>query len=479
MRSYNTFRLSLIVILSLLPIIPACTESKQNLIYDFTVRNDDQNSLRMIAEWKTTQPATSKVEYRKSGDSDSWLSTPLCDEKVTEHEVIIVGLRGATNYVFRPVSDDVIGTELTVSTEEIPETLPKTQAVIKNTLPSGITIGGFPQPRSTIVAVTFDGEIIWYHQDSDGGEPGDFFVSEGDGRLFYSTYEAIKALDYMGNEEVLLDVESLGEVCHHDFLITPEGNYMYLSRSTVIANDQEWCVDEIVERDTDGNVVWRWRSAEHANELGGFIANNHWQEYYEGGCGYDWTHVNSIYLNINEGKKFVILSIRNMNRVIKIDYPSGDILWQLGDGLDFTFIGAEPEDLRWFHCQHSASYLPDISSILLFDNGNDRYKVETENFSRALVYEIDEVNMTAEISWEYVFKSFAKRGGNIRRLLNGNFLITLPEDQTKVWSAFVEVNESEERIWQTDFIYSTPLETNFLMGNLRVSSLYDFYKTNE
>ena len=292
--------------------------TSQEVIYDFSVRNDEENALRIIAEWKTLEPASSKIEYRELENSESWLSTPLFDEEKMDHRVVVACLRANTEYNLRPVSNDVTGSELVASTKELPDNLPKAKLVIKDPeMENFFTIGGFPCPINTIVAVNIDGEIIWYHMDSDQGDPQDFHVSSQDGRLIYNTLDAIKAVAYDGTEEVLLDIESFGEVCHHDFLITSEGNYMYLTRITIFRDGKQWCADEIVERNAAGNEIWRWKSAEYAEELGGLEAHNIWQEYYEKECGLDWTHSNSIDIEVDqEGNKFVLLSIRNMNRVI-------------------------------------------------------------------------------------------------------------------------------------------------------------------
>ncbi|MFC1461307.1 aryl-sulfate sulfotransferase [Verrucomicrobiota bacterium] len=452
--------------------------SEENAISEFDVKNHNQNALRIVTTWKTLLPANHMVEYREQTDPDNWLSTPLCTNETTEHQVTVVGLLAATDYVFRPVSDDIVGPELSISTKAMPGNLPTTALEVANqgSSPLGLTITGFPSPISTIVALNQEGKIIWYHPDSDEGDPGDFLLM-ADGRLAYNTYRKIKAVDYRGNEEVLLDVNASGEVCSHDFLITPEETYMYISLSSVTTNNKAWCTDDIVERDSQGTEIWRWRSADYADQLGGFVAQNRWQEFYITGYGYDWTHANSIELKTDsDGKKFVLFSIRNMNRLLKIDYPSGNILWQLGSGLDFTFTGTQSEDLQWFLCQHSAKYLSG-GSVLLFDNGNDRYEGSSTNFSRALIYELDETNMTAQISWLYNFDTLASHSGNTKQLSTGDILLVFPIDSTLTYSAFVEANASEETVWKVGFTYNSPLATNFLIGILRVSSLYDLATT--
>jgi len=440
-------------------------------IYDFNAAVDGDNSLRVIATWKTESPASSKVEYRASSGG-VWLATPVDSEALTDHEVVVVGLKKATSYEFRPVSDGIAGASMTVSTGDLPGNFPGTFLRVPGSGSSvELTLGGFPFPISAVIAVNNGGDIVWYHVDSEGGDPGDFYLMD-DGRLAYNTYSAIKAVDYRGNEEVLLDASVYGEVVHHDFLVTPEGNYMYMTRSRVFGNDRDWCTDDIVERDSEGNEVWRWKSADHAGELGYFFAHNRWQELFIEECGADWTHANSIHLYTDEGgNRSIILSIRNMNRVIKIDYGSGEVVWQLGGGLDFAYTGAEAADLQWFLYQHSASYLPD-GSVLLFDNGNDRYEETSQDFSRVLIYKLDETQKTSEISWEYDLLQFVDHAGNVRMLENGNILLTIPNDQNHTSSSIQEVDPSGTKVWESLFYYPSILPSNFMLGNIRVGSLY-------
>ncbi len=69
--------------------------------------------------------------------------------------------------------------------------------------------------------------------------------------------------------------------------------------------------------------------------------------------------------------------------------------------------GTEPEDFRQYH-QHSVEITAD-GNIILFDNGNNKASPYTdeipvpseENWSRAVIYAIDEDDMTVEQLWEY------------------------------------------------------------------------------
>ena len=65
------------------------------------------------------------------------------------------------------------------------------------------------------------------------------------------------------------------------------------------------------------------------------------------------------------------------------------------------------EDFEWSHAQHSPKMI-DRKQMLLFDNGNFRSysdltkaKFAYENYSRGVIYQIDEEMMTVEQIWQY------------------------------------------------------------------------------
>lgn len=458
-----------------------CSDPAKNAISFVRVSNDSTNALRLIVTWNTSLPASGYVQYRDASSS-TWSNTPVSSDPVTFHDAVIAGLRQSTSYVVRPVSGAVVGPETTISTNALPSDFPTSRLVSSSgaVATTDITIGGFPAPISAIVAVDGTGNIVWYHRDLDQSDPSSFAIAP-DNRLVYQTPDAIKAVDYKGNETVLLDLTPFGERAHHDFLITPSGNYLYLVHKKILINNQDWCTDKIVERDTAGNLVWEWETQYHATELGGFVLNQSVdQTSIVPGCGLDWTHANSIHLITSAGQsRYLLLSIRNMNRIVKIDHATGDIVWQLGNGLSFAFNGAQPAELQWFLNQHSARLLPDTTDVLLFDNGNRRYTNTSDNFSRALIYRLDETNMTAEIAWEFNFKLFAPQAGNVQHLPSGNILITFPTNYVSnslpayTFSSFLEVNRTGNLLWQNSFSFADSVPTNFILGSLRISSLYD------
>jgi hypothetical protein len=91
--------------------------------------------------------------------------------------------------------------------------------------------------------------------------------------------------------------------------------------------------------------------------------------------------------------------------------------------------------------QHDIRRL-DNGHITLFDNGQP-----SRGYSRAVEYEIDEINKVITRTWEY-HGSFAFCCGNVQRLPNGNTLINwgpgkpsmteVKPDGTKVFEATIE-----------------------------------------
>lgn len=123
----------------------------------------------------------------------------------------------------------------------------------------------------------------------------------------------------------------------------------------------------------------------------------------------DYPHGNAIEID-NDGN--LLLSSRHLDEVTKIDRTTGAIIWRLGGKANqFSFMNDSG-----FAMQHDVRRL-DNGNLTLFDNGT-----EARNYSRAVEYEIDEVNKTARLVWQ-VTGPWARCCGNVQRLPNGNTLV--------------------------------------------------------
>ncbi len=163
----------------------------------------------------------------------------------------------------------------------------------------------------------------------------------------------------------------------------------------------------IQEIDQNKTVVFQWRSWDH------YAITDAWHENMLA-IFIDYVHGNSIEIDADSN---LIISSRNLDEITKINHITGDIIWRFGGkNNQFTFIG----DTLKFTYQHAARRISN-GNITLFDNGN----FHTPHYSRAVEYQLDEINKTAHAVWQYRHSPdiFSPAMGYAQRLANGNTLI--------------------------------------------------------
>ena len=216
--------------------------------------------------------------------------------------------------------------------------------------------------------------------------------------------------------------------------------------------------------------------------------------------GLDWTHANAIVYN--PADKNVLLSIRHHCIILKIDYQdgqgSGNVIWTLGLGGDFTLAGGNIE--QWFYGQHGPAILqtdgPNITQLGLIDNGYGRLTelnpplgpnpARGGCYTRVAIFNLDEEAKTASVAWEYFPEYYSWWGGNISVLEGGNIEFALsqlappvcpipphspmPSPATGAFgSGILEVTPAstpEPPIWQLT------VETGHMYRGFRMGSLY-------
>jgi hypothetical protein len=184
----------------------------------------------------------------------------------------------------------------------------------------------------------------------------------------------------------------------------------------------------IQELDENRNVVFQWRSWDHFQ-----ITDATHQNFLSPQI--DYVHGNAIEID-NDGN--LMLSSRHMDEITKIDHNTGNIIWRLGGkNNQFTFIN----DSLKFSYQHAVRRIAN-SHITLFDNGN----YHNPPFSRAIEYDVDDVNKTATLVWEYRNSPsiFSPAMGNVQRLSNGNTLICWGQESPTVTEVTPQGNRSLE-----------------------------------
>jgi hypothetical protein len=164
----------------------------------------------------------------------------------------------------------------------------------------------------------------------------------------------------------------------------------------------------------------------------------------------------------------LLLSMRAQSWILKIDYGNGtgtgDILWKLGAGGDFTLgnlTQAEADPSEWFYSQHFPYLVStdgSVMNLLVYDNGNFRTYSDGSVcgspvpgcFSRATLFQVDESTRHATLVWQDLPGLFSLWGGSIEVLSNGNveFDNTYPLTTTLSQVGEVTQTDNPQLVWQ-------------------------------
>jgi len=260
---------------------------------------------------------------------------------------------------------------------------------------------------------------------------------------------------------------------HHQFYKTKNNSYFFIEAEVQYHPCPEecepeypdiipWQGDKFVEIDSVGNILWEWSSFDYLslNEYDPYWVERYMIQWdFGGNPNFDWTHSNSVYFDEEEG--IVYVSIRNLSRIIAIDYSTKDILWHIGNSEFMENIFFE-NDFGFSH-QHSAQ-ITENKNLLFFDNG----RFNNPELSRCVEIEIDALNQNATLVWEYVLPEsmLTLSRGECDRLLNGNTLISVGRTGN-----VLEINNEDEVIWHLNVTNDNGVETTIYRSE-RIPNLY-------
>jgi hypothetical protein len=227
--------------------------------------------------------------------------------------------------------------------------------------------------------------------------------------------------------------------------------------------------DVLIDLDEHRKPVWVWSTFDHLDVNRQPFGPS------------DWTHANAVIYSPDDGN--LVVSMRNQNWVLKIDYRDGrgdgTILWRLGPGGNFTISSGSPADFNY--AQHypvlTGPKTSGVFPLMLFDNGNGRILDSkgtqcgspgaTPCYSRPVIFELNETTMTAQIEWEYKLPMFSPCCGNVDILKNGNVEFdTISFEPLSSRIQEVTRDLTPELIWQMD------LTGQLVYRAVRLSSLY-------
>ncbi|MCH7744490.1 MAG: aryl-sulfate sulfotransferase [Chloroflexi bacterium] len=306
------------------------------------------------------------------------------------------------------------------------------------------------------VATDFSGEVIWYYEPPAAKAWASYITRPLPGGnmlviepTFSLAAQVLKEVDIAGNTVRVVSTRRINEQLvalgqdkingiHHEATRFPNGQTLIIGAVEKIVVDEQGpgavnvLGDMVIALDENFQVVWVWNTFDYLDvtrlaTLGEICVTFCNTPIFLDDRVNDWIHSNAITYSSADGN--LLLSVRNQDWVVKIDYKngtgSGDIIWKLGRDGDFTIESDDP--YPWFTHQHDAKYISD-NQIILYDNGQLRCGPNPDPadgcHSRGQVLNIDEENMVVSLAHNTYLGNFSKGYGSAQKLLNGNYSFT-------------------------------------------------------
>ena len=237
-----------------------------------------------------------------------------------------------------------------------------------------------------------------------------------------------------------------GGVYHHHVEQLADGTVAALAQTTHEGGGNAWdgFDVEILSPDLD-RIVWSWSSQRGIDD--GWLPTP--------ARGSDPYHANALVVTDDA----VVVSLKHLDQLAKIDRATGSLVWRLGIGADFALLaddGSEAPDEGWFYRHHAPKIRDD--RLLVYDNGAGRPGGIEE--SRALELVLDEAARTATERWRFTEPGWYEQiWGDVDWLPSGHVLITRahcevcgapPGSRTQVLEVDPATNEVVWRITMSD-----------------------------
>ena len=358
----------------------------------------DISPLSALVLFETEQEEAVKVTIKGKDALTTYTHT---FEAAKKHFLPIYGLYAdKENEVV--ISYGKVSKTIKIKTDKLPDDISLPTRVVKDT--SKLTNDLYfytPSSKGYTAAYDVNGDVRWYLTINSIWEVNRL----QNGHLLLSTERLVNSPYYMTG---LYEMDMLGKIYteysleggyHHDYYEMENGNLIVASDNFANGKTVE---DYVVELDRKtGKIVKTWDISSILNHEDGKSEN--WSEY-------DWFHNNAVWYDKKTNS--ITLSGRHQDAVINISYDDGSLNWIIGDKTNWSedyqkyFFTSKGKNFEWQWSQHAAMITPE-GYVFLFDNGNNKSKIESEyvdaskSYSRGVMYKIDTENMTIEQVYEY------------------------------------------------------------------------------
>ena len=228
-----------------------------------------------------------------------------------------------------------------------------------------------------------------------------------------------------------------------------------------------WLGQRIIEWDQfTGEEVWSWNAFDYFDMSEYDTGQELWWNAYVAGR-FDWLHCNSFFFDDNESA--IYISVRHLNKITKISYPSGEILFSIGLSEEHD-TGSEDNICNnlLFSWQHHVTLLEN-GDLLFFDNGNLSETLLGDEYRTSRVRRIKVNNdLTCDTIWQYDLPEnlYGHGTGSVQLLDNGNYSIYTQGGYDDC--SILEVTSDKELVWKAEASDST----SSLYRTYKIPSLY-------
>jgi arylsulfate sulfotransferase len=459
----------------------------------------------LVASYSLTVPAATPVQVQFGLDTSYGFSTSAVQNPIGGAvTVLVAGMRADTAYHMQAVLDlangsKAVDTDHVFTTGSLPAgRIPDITVQVGTGAPSpGVELLSMEalvsgQTPLSAVATDLEGNVIWYYDlgasDALPIKPlpnGHYLVLAETPVGAAGVGNVIQEIDLAGNVIASLPLSTVNaavrgifgaqlSTLHHDVAALPNGHWILLVNYDLTINNVAVGGDALIDWDPQGVPVWTWSTFDH-------LPLSH--------APYglaDWTHSNAVVYSPTDGN--LILSMRNQNWVIKINYNNGagdgSILWTLGDGGSFTLPPGQAP-IEWNYAQHYPTFVSPNSagviSLMVFNDGNSRLMDSNNDvcgtpgvgacYSSVPIYQLDESAQTATVLWEdNLSPYFSICCGDALLLPNGDMEVDVAYDQTVTpgYSDILEVTQTQtpELVWEMQ------IHNQLAYRGMRIPSLY-------
>ena len=338
------------------------------------------------------------------------------------------------------------------------------------------------------------GKPVWFFPSVEGRSQSTFSVRDlhtsdagtitaiVNGRIYELSFNGNILWRGPDNNQASLDTLTPDHGYHHEFIRTAGGHYMAMSfeepwwllpkapDSNAFAQFptklkrsgdsifQKMFFANIIEYDQSGNIVWKWSSGDYLRH-----SDLRDRMFPNGMYNINNIHGNAFYFD--EAGKTLLISFRDINRIIQISYPDGKVLHTYGE----SFSADDANNRRLlngaFCGQHSCRLASD-GDLYLFNNNSCNRKAQpsvemlkTPPRGKDTIEKIREFTLPLEPGEQVAAGTFGY-GGNVTQLdsgdlfvcmggIYGKLLIVGPDDKI-CWSAQPEKWDTETAQWRKD-----------------------------